>query len=227
MATFAQTSDVAVRPPGYIARRRPIDVDTSDAPRPTPLEWARRLRGQRTYRKANADIDRVVARLERLGPEWHFIDSTLLGLGAHQAFVAIGPGGIFAVTVVSQGRSRVLISGDVVQINGRRPDLLGEAKRLASAVAQALSRTAGITVPVVPVLTFGGTGLLSRFGMTKGCVVMPYRELDNLLRAYGDRLTARTVEKLTSIARHPATAIDLRADRLLTVDTAGRGRKSR
>jgi hypothetical protein len=169
----------------------------------------------------------VLQRLARLGPGWEYIEAAAIGLDGEHAFVAIGPGGVFAVTVYSQGRSRVLVSGDVVQINGRRPDLLGGAKRLATRVSDALSRTAGVKVPVVPVLCLAGTGLLSLYGRPRGCVVMPYRELDNLMRAYGDRLAPLTVEKLASVARHPSTAIDLHTDRLLSIDTVARRRSSR
>jgi len=226
VAGFVHTGDVVVSPPGFRARRSLVDVEATETPpRPTPLEWARRLRAQRVDRQYSADVERVLQRLVRLGPDWEYIEASTLGLEGQQAFIAIGPGGIFAVTVYSQGRGRVLVSGDVVQINGRRPDLLGSAKRLASKVSDALSRTAGLKVPVVPVLCFAGTGLLSLWGRPRGCVVMPYRELDNLMRAYGDRLTPTTVEKLASVARHPSTAIDLHTERLLAVDP-GAGRRS-
>jgi len=227
VAGFVHTGDVVVSPPGLRARRRALDADIPESPRPTPLEWARRRRDQRVVRRYSAEVERVLQRLARLGPEWEYVEASTMGLDNEQAFVAIGPGGIFAVTVYSQGRSRVLVSGDVVQINGRRPDLLGNTKRLGARVSDALSRTAGVKVPVVPVLCFAGTGLLSLYGRPHGCVVMPYRELDNLMRAYGDRLSPVTVEKLASVARHPSTAIDLHTDRLLAVDTTAARRSSR
>lgn len=191
------------------------------------MEWARRRRGQRVVRRYSADVERVLQRLTRLGSEWEYVEASVMGLDSEQAFVAVGPGGIFAVTVYSQGRSRVMVSGDVVQINGRRPNLLASARRLGSRVSEALSRTAGVRVPVVPVLCFAGTGLLSLYGRPSGCLVMPYRELDNLMRAYGDRLSQVTVEKLASVARHPSTAIDLHTNRLLSGDTAVARRSSR
>lgn len=213
---FTQSNDIAAGPPGILHGRRKTDLDTLDAPRPTPLEWARRRRLQKAARKVAAARDRIKNRLARLGPGWQLIDAANLGLGVDEAFLAIGPGGVFAVTVKSQGRNRVLISGDVVQISGRRPDYLGEARRLAEAVSGALSRTAGTKVPVTPVLTFAGKGLISLYGLPRRCLVMPYRELDHLLRAYGERIAPRTVEKLGSIARHPVTAIDLRSIGSLT-----------
>jgi hypothetical protein len=227
VAGFVHTGEVVISPPDLRARRRAVDVDAPESPRPTPLEWARRRRDQRVVRRYSADVERVLQRLARLGPEWEYIEAGTIGLDSEQAFVAIGPGGVFAVTVYSQGRSRVMVSGDVVQINGRRPDLLGAAKRLATRVSDALSRTAGVRVPVVPVLCLAGAGLLSLYGRPRGCVVMPYRELDNLMRAYGDRLSPVTVDKLASVARHPSTAIDLHTDRLLSADPGAARRSSR
>jgi len=189
----------------------------------TPREWARRRRVQREERRVDAARERTKHRLNRLGNEWQLIDSAALGASASDSFLAIGPGGVFAVTVKSQGRNRVLLSGDTVQIAGRRPDYLGEARRLASAMSQALSRTAGTRVPVTPVLALAGSGLISVFGLPRGCVVMPYRELDNALRAFGERITRRTVSKLASIARHPTTTIDAFGEALVSAYTWNTG----
>jgi hypothetical protein len=199
--------DLGIGPPG---RRAPAeDVGT---PRSTPLEWARRRRVEKETRRTEAVRNRTKGRLNKLGPEWHLIDASSIGLSRPDSFVAIGPGGLFAVTVKSQGRSRVRISGDVIQIGGLRPPYIAEARTLANMLSGAFTRTAGVQVPVTPVLALAGTGLITLFGVPKGCVVMPYRELANLLGAYGERIGSNTVEKLASIARHPATTIDLRSD---------------
>ena len=199
--------DLSIGPPGLDVR-----IEGLETPRITPLEWARRRRATQEARRTDAVRNRAMGRLHRLGDEWRLIEANALGLGQRDAFVAIGPGGVFAVTVRSQGRSRVRLSGDVVQINGRRLDYVGEARRLAAALGGAFSRTAGTPIPVTPILALAGNGLISVYGLPKGCIVMPYRELDNLLGAYGDRIGARTVEKLASIARHPATSINLRLE---------------
>jgi hypothetical protein len=161
-------------------------------------------------RRETAARDKTISRLRHLGADWQVIEATTLGLHGRDAFVTIGPGGVFAVTVRSQGHSRVRISGNVVQINGRRLDYQGVAKRLAGAISEAISRTAGVRVPVVPVLALAGSGLITLYGLPRDCIVMPYRELANLFDSYGDRIAPRTAAKLASIARHPATVIDLR-----------------
>jgi hypothetical protein len=107
--------------------------------------------------------------------------------------------------VADHGRARVLIAGDVVQINGRRPPYVAEARRDARRASKALSAAVGHPVPVVPVLTFVGSGAISAHGLPKDCLVASYRELDRLLVAGGNRISATTAEKLTEVARHPAT----------------------
>jgi hypothetical protein len=204
-----QDDDESVGPPG--PRGAVASVET---PRLTPLEWARRRRVEKGTKREEAVRNRTKGRLHKLGREWHLIDASSMGLGKSDAFVAIGPGGVFAVTVKSQGRSRVRLSGDVIQIGGLRPPYIAEARTFATLISGAFTRTAGVQVPVTPVLALAGTGLITLFGVPKGCVVMPYRELANLLGAYGERIGSNTVEKLASIARHPATTIDLRSDEL-------------
>ncbi|GAB7041255.1 MULTISPECIES: hypothetical protein [Catenuloplanes] len=187
-----------------------------DAVRPGPMEWARRRRAERDARRIEAAGHRALSRLDRLGPAWHIVDwpradmpSQLLDLDTapdeRAGFLAIGPGGIFAVAVADHGRARVLIAGDVVQINGKRPNYVAEAKRDAKRAAKALSAAVGHTIPVTPVLTFVGTGVISVYGLPKDCLVATDRELDRLLVAGGARISAETATKLTAVAEHPST----------------------
>jgi len=193
-------------------------LELLEAPRVSPLEWARRRRAEREARRIEAAGNRAVDRLEHLGPAWHVIawprvdllhaqGVDLGGLPRREraGFLAIGPSGVFAVTVADHGRSRVLIAGDVVQINGRRPPYVAEARRDAKRASKALSAAIGRTVPVAPVLTFVGSGAISAHGLPKDCLVATHRELDRLLIAGGARISPTTAEKLSEVARHPAT----------------------
>ncbi|HEY2675259.1 MAG TPA: hypothetical protein VGJ07_33435 [Rugosimonospora sp.] len=193
------------RPPGLIPNERTNQNPLLEAPRPTPLEWARRRRNEREARRAEAVRERAVTRLSRLGIQWKVIDIAELGLPARNTFLTIGPGGVFLVTVKEHGRTRVRLAGDVVQIDGRRLTYIPEARKLADQAGKAMSRTAGSTVPVTPVVALSGTGVIDVHGLPKGCVVTSYRELDYLLGAYGQRIAPSTVSKLYSIARHPVT----------------------
>ena len=89
-------------------------------PRPSPVEWARRRRAERDARRLEAAGARALTRLDRLGPAWHIVDwprTDSLGYehdptDDRAGFLAIGPGGVYAVTVADHGRARVLIAGD-------------------------------------------------------------------------------------------------------------------
>ncbi|WP_433530519.1 hypothetical protein ACQPYA_31035 [Micromonospora sp. CA-263727] len=183
------------------------------APRPSPLEWARRRRAERGARRLEAAGARAVGQLDHLGPAWHVIDwprtdaaDALLDDSDDRAgFLAIGPSGLFAVTIADHGRARVLVAGDVVQINGKRPPYVTEARRDARRASKALTAAVGHPIPVTPVLTFVGSGVISVYGLPKDCLMATHRELDRLLVAAGNRISPATAEKLSRVAQHPGT----------------------
>lgn len=200
------------------ARSEPTTTSPAlDAVRPNPLEWARRRRAERDARRIEAAGARAINQLDHLGPAWHVVEwprtdhadgwfDADAGVAHERAgFLAIGPSGIFAVTIADHGRSRVMLAGDVVQINGKRPGYVAEARRDARRAAKALSSAVGLAVPVTPVLTFVGNGVISVYGLPKDCLVATHRELDRLLIAGGRRISTATAEKLSQVARHPST----------------------
>jgi hypothetical protein len=195
----------ASRPPGLLSADYSPRHKLLEAPRSIQLGWARRRRVDRAARREEAGRSRAVDRLAKLGSAWKLLDIEELGLPTHNTFLTIGPGGIFLVVVKPQGRSRVRLAGDVVQVDGRRHKYVAEARLLAEQVTRALSRTVGSTVPVTPVIALAGNGAIDVHGVPKGCLVTSYRELDYILSAFGERIAARTVSKLFSIARHPLT----------------------
>lgn len=156
---------------------------------------------------------RVAQRLQQqLGPRWHVVTALPADVainGRKQAgFLAIGPGGVYAISVVDQGRQRVMMAGDVIQIKGDRPAYVADARRYAKKVQSALTDAVGTTVPVVAVLTFLGSGPISAQGLPAGCLVVSHRELDRLLTASGDKIAVDTAKKLAEVATHPATWAD-------------------
>ncbi|SCL15607.1 hypothetical protein GA0070624_0769 [Micromonospora rhizosphaerae] len=182
--------------------------------RPTPLEWARRRRAERGARRLEAAGARALGQLDHLGPAWHVIEwprtdvsDVLLDHGQDEraGFLAIGPSGLFAVTIADHGRARVLVAGDVVQINGKRPPYVADARRDAKRAGKALSDAVGLPIPVAPVLTFVGSGDISVYGLPKDCLMATHRELDRLLVAGGNRISPATAEKLSRVAQHPST----------------------
>src|SRR5262245_54636690 len=127
-----------------------------ESPRATPLDWARRRRSDRESRRAEVARGRAVTKVARLGDSWKVLDIQEIGLLNPNTFLAIGPGGVFVVLVKQQGRSRVRLAGDVVQVAGRRPHYIAEAKRAAEDTAKALTATAGSKIPVTPIIAFAG-----------------------------------------------------------------------
>ncbi len=185
-------------PATYNGRRTDSNASSSSS-------WVKRRREDRELRRAELARGRATTRLARLGPDWRMVDVAELGLLNPDTFLAIGPGGLFSVSVKDQGRTRVRLAGDVVQIDGKRFGYVAEARKVASAISGALSATAGQHVPVTPVVAFAGTGAIDVHGVPKGVPVTSYRELDHLLRAYGERISVNTVGKLYAMARHPVT----------------------
>jgi hypothetical protein len=178
-----------------------------DAVRPSPLDRLRTRRAARELRKSEAAHERILRRLESLGPDWRVVDLQKAAGADPMSFLMMGPGGVFAVTVRDHGRQKVSFAGDVVQVDGRRPKYVQQARDNARLAAEALTRMAGISVPVMPILAFAGSGLITFYGMPRGCIVSAYQELERVLTARGRRLARRTIDKLDVLASHPATWI--------------------
>ncbi|MGW5669884.1 hypothetical protein [Micromonospora sp. NPDC003776] len=216
MTVFPARRAVPTRALPTVALPHPRVEPTSvlEPARPTPLEWARRRRAERGARRLEAAGARALGQLDHLGPAWHVIEwprtdaaDVLLDRGQDEraGFLAIGPSGLFAVTIADHGRARVLVAGDVVQINGKRPPYVAEARRDAKRASKALSDAVGLPIPVTPVLTFVGSGVISVYGLPKDCLMATHRELDRLLVAAGNRISPATAEKLSRVAESPST----------------------
>lgn len=159
--------------------------------------WLQGWREDRARRRASARRRRVEQRVQLLGPQWRVVDYN----PADPDFLAIGPGGIFQVTVCDHGRARVLLAGEVVQVDGHRPPHVARARRDAARISEALSRAAGRRIPVIPLLAFLGTGKIVYYGRPpEGCVVASYRDLGRALDAHGNRLAQSTIDKLAALA---------------------------
>ena len=169
---------------------------------PSPLEWMRGRRDERASRKAGALRARVERKVEMLGPQWRVLDLN----PDDPDFIAIGPGGLFCVTVCDHGRSKVLLAGDVVQVDGHRPPYVAQARREAQRISVSMSAAAGRRIPVIPMLAFMGSGSVVYYGRPpEGCVVSTYQDIRRALNAHGTRLSQSTIDKLCAIADHPDT----------------------
>lgn len=169
-----------------------------------PERWAR----HRRTRRLEAAVAHRVNGPDRLGPNWHFVEIRPAGpdlTASRTGLLAIGPGGVYAITVIDQAGRRVLVAGDVVQTDGTRPAYVDQARREAARVGQALSAAAGRAVPVTPVLMFIGTGVISTHGLPKQVLIATEDELDRVLLAGGARMSPATAGNLRAVAELPAT----------------------
>lgn len=166
--------------------------------------WFSRQLAARARRKALSGRRRVVHRVEMLGPDWRIVDYH----PDDPDFLAIGPGGIFQVTVADHGRQRVEIAGEVVQIQGgRRPPYVALARRDATRISQQMTEMAGRRIPVVPVVAFLGSGQIVYYGRPpEGCVVTSYGDVGRALRAHGNRVGRVTIDRLVELAERVDSA---------------------
>lgn len=171
--------------------------------------WARNRPASRAVRRVLAIRHRAAHRVkQQLGAAWHVVHPPRDDPPSeddHAGFIAVGPAGVFAVSVVDRGRQRVMIAGDVIQIQGRRPPYVAQARRYARRTRKALSAVVGTRVPVVPVLTFAGSGAIIAHGLPSGCLTVSLRELSRVLAAAGDKISPDTARKLADVAGHPST----------------------
>lgn len=159
--------------------------------------WFSRRRAEKERRKVIQGRQRIVHRVEMLGPLWQIVDYH----PDDPDFLAIGPGGVFQVTVADHGRSKVELAGDVVQVDGQRPPYVALARRDASRISQQMSKIAGRRIPVIPVVAFLGNGPIVYYGRPpEGCVVTSYRDVGQALNAHGNRINQQTIAKLALLA---------------------------
>jgi hypothetical protein len=162
-----------------------------------------RRRANKERQRRQASRNQVVQRVAMLGPYWHIVDYN----PDDPDFLAIGPGGIFQVTVVDMGRARVELAGDVVQIGGQRLPYVALARRDAARISDQMTAVAGRRIPVVPVVAFLGRGEVVYYGKPpEGCVVTTYGDLGRALNAHGNRIQPSTIEKLVLVANEVDSA---------------------
>jgi hypothetical protein len=170
---------------------------------PPKVGWLTRRRDERGRRRAVAGVKRLEHSVVLLGPQWHIVDYH----PEDPDFLAIGPGGIFQVTVCDHGRSRVELAGEVVQVNGRRFPYVSLARRDAERISQQMSMAAGRRIPVVPVVAFLGSGSIVYYGRPPdGIVLTSYNDIGRALQAHGNRISQTTIEKLLIVAGRVDTA---------------------
>jgi len=147
------------RPAGYAVIQKCLDVQGEAEPpgRVASFFGASPLHpdARSWYRGALGEIE-VATALDRLGPEWTVLHSVPVGTGS--ADIIIGPGGVFALTVV--GGKKVSVAGNQLTINGQRTELIRAARHGAAAAAEHM-RAVGAPVPVTPLIVIVGASTVA------------------------------------------------------------------
>ncbi|HEY0249842.1 MAG TPA: nuclease-related domain-containing protein [Gryllotalpicola sp.] len=98
---------------------------------------------------------RVAEELAKLGPSWVVLHS--VPVGEHGRLIdhlAIGPGGVFAITVLHDENSAVWASSDSITVNGAERGYILASRDAATDAAVTLTRATGFNVPVYGLLVF-------------------------------------------------------------------------
>jgi hypothetical protein len=177
------------------------------SPHPSPQDSTRGRRATREQRQAESVRRGLIERIAVLNDTWRVVDLSDV-TPSQRGFLVIGRGGVFALTLRDHGRSRITFAGDNVQIDGKRPLYVEEARLDAEAASERLSNAAGVRIPVVPLLVLSGSGKVSFHGLPRRCVVTSHQGLPSVLNAHGQRLSPTTVNKVFALARHPRTWLD-------------------
>jgi hypothetical protein len=140
------------------------------------------------------------------GPTWAAFDMQRLAGAEGNLFLAIGPGGIYAISF-HEHRGTVAVGGEVVQVAGRRYPYLTDIRERARFMSEALTRSARLEkpIPVHPILAFTGRSEIMRLGRDSDVIAIRADDLPELLHGTGQRIADETVQKLHRLAEHPFT----------------------
>ena len=155
------------------------------------------------YRAALGQIQ-VVRTLRALGPQWtvlHPEPGT-----AECDYVAIGSGGVVAVTIKNHSGQRVLVDAEHLLVNGRRTNHLRDARFEADRLSKLLSTEASESVAVNPLIAIVDPGSLA-FGRRRprDVTVVASSGVARVLARHARELSEATARDLVAAAeRHGA-----------------------
>lgn len=114
------------------------------------------------YRGALGEVE-VVGEFALLGKEWTVLHAIPLRSSASEIdHLAIGPGGVYAITTRNLTGRRVIVRGGSLRIDGSPTDHLREARDEAERAAKALGKALDCPAEVRPVIVVIGPASTSR-----------------------------------------------------------------
>ncbi|GAA4162775.1 hypothetical protein GCM10022286_22210 [Gryllotalpicola daejeonensis] len=167
----------------------------------SPLSEASR----RPYIEALGELH-VADELDKLGAGWVILHDVPCGeRGAVIDHLAIGPAGVFAITVAHQQSDAVAVHGELLEINGLARPHLALARDLATEAAVSLTHAAGCNVPVRGLIVFIAPQSLSVRDEPDDVGVASDRSLLKWLAGREQVLDGAMVTAIADAAAEPAT----------------------
>lgn len=159
----------------------------------------------RWYASALGEL-RVAEELEKLGPSWVVFNSVAVGERGHVIdHLVIGPGGVFAVSVIHHQDSVIVAQGDSLAVNCAERPYLDASRDAATDAAVILTRATGLNVPVRGLLVFIAPRSLSVRDEPDDVGVTSDRALHRWLTATGFGLSEDSAEEIADAAAEPST----------------------
>lgn len=156
--------------------------------------------------------------LENLGPTWDVLHDLPLDESTVEHLL-IGRAGVFTVRAANYGRTEVVVDGSSLVVAGEARDDIDWAASEAAEASRILTRAAGSTVRVTPLLVVVDPQRLVVQAATAAARVITSSELDGVLAHAPARLTGEQVAKISDLADLASTwpsssAVDLDTQQL-------------
>jgi nuclease-like protein len=141
----------------------------------------------------------VAKALKSLGPQWTVLHAVPTGSDSSDIdHVAIGPGGIFAISTKDHTGQRVWVGDDSLLVNGHRTNHIANARFDAASAEKLFHSTAENPVKVTPVIAIVDPGSLG-FGKKRAKDVVVVRS-SHLVRSITHHKRVLSEAEITSYA---------------------------
>jgi hypothetical protein len=166
--------------------------------------------GEHWYWAAVGQLE-VMARMDRLGPEWCVVhglpgpegdDTPALASIEH---LVIGPAGVFSVTIHDHTRQNVWVSRRAFVVDGHRVQHIRHAEAAVGHVERMLEEATGHHVRASTIIAVIDPGSLQVRDLPKDVFVVAADSIGSWLRARERVLDSAAVDALSAVARQDTT----------------------
>jgi hypothetical protein len=184
-AGHALTAEAATRSHGFLARLLGRDTEAA--------AWRKGAEGERT-------VGRILDKL----PGWNVLHNVNVGShGADIDHVLFGPSGIYTVNTKTHTGHTVTVNASGIRVGRDRTDYIAKARIEAERTSRILTRAAGTTIPVTPLIVIIADSLT--VNAHPGVTVLEPRQIRDWLAVRATALTSDQITWLYTTARDPHT----------------------